>query len=85
MGVLDKLLGIGATFDWITPAVSLVVSSSDDRLAVDADDIRDAERALRRNGIECHRGQIISGQYVFDVDRGAGLEAERILKSSGLL
>jgi hypothetical protein len=85
MGLLGTLLGIGATLDWITPAGSLVVTSRDDRLAVDADDIRDAERALRRSGIGYHRGQIINGQYVFDVDRGSGPDAERILKSRGLL
>ena len=85
MGLLDTLLGIGATFDWITPAASLAMTGKADRLAVDADDIRAAERALQRSGIECHRGQIINGQYVFDVDRGSGPEAERILRSRGLL
>ena len=77
--VLETIAAVGSTLDWITPAISLATTRREDRFAVDADSINEVEYKLRRAGIRVKNQKVVGDQLVFDVAKGKGDEAARIL------
>lgn len=77
--LIDTVLEIGSCMDWLTPAMSLLTTDRQDRIAVPKVNINEAEWRLKKAGIRIKNRQIIHGQFVFDVETGRGDEAARVL------
>ena len=85
MGFLRFVADVICACDYITPIASLATGSREDRFAVDENDYVEAERLLKRAGIRTHWPGLTGRQYVFDVDKGRGDDALRILRRAGML
>lgn len=64
-----KLLDVGASFDWITPLVSLVMGATTDHehAKVDAYWLPHVRAAASELDIKLHNEMVIGEDYVFDV------------------
>jgi hypothetical protein len=80
---LDQFLAVGASFDWITPVLSLL--SGDVHIFVDRDDQNYANAALDGVSIKRHRPQILGDWYTFDVARTDADEARKELAAAGIV
>lgn len=78
MGILDKLLDLGATFDWITPAASLL--EDEPGFVAPRDCAATLTNQLRSRGIKLKHPQIVGGQFVFDVAEKDAAQVRRILQ-----
>ena len=50
---IDDLLGIGASFDWITPLRDLIVGYNTIEYEGWADDCKKVEKKLKQQGVRC--------------------------------
>ena len=65
MSKVDKLIELGASMDWVTPALGLV--SGRPVIVVPADDMVLTQEALHGAGVRIHHEQLFDGKYVFHV------------------
>ena len=90
MGIIDKLLSIGSTFDWISPTVALgqdiakgphATFTIGDRRGYSA---RQIENALRAEGIMTWGCMLVGNDMLISVRKPDVRAAERVLSRYGL-
>lgn len=87
MGMMDKALEIGASFDWITPLMALwrtQIARTHVQFAIDKDDILYAKIALDKKQIRMQSCAIVNGVCCFVVRNESARWAADLLQRSGV-
>jgi len=91
MSLLDDLLGIGASFDWISPLASVLGDlmngpSHTFLVPLDASPMtgREIESMLRAHKVRTWGAMVVSGTFMVTVPEPRAQYAERILEQNGV-
>ena len=90
--MIDKALGIAATFDWISPVLALggnLLHGGGYGLNIVLGSIsgscRDVQKLLSRQGVTNWAPQIVGGTFMLNVRKGDAFRACRVLDAHGIV